>query len=688
MATKKSSSRLGSEPVSLFHDGKKALHPVIYRYSNEIPRVNVMEFFYPRSGDDPKAVRWQQRRDVFLLAFAAMEALPDDDPWSFFQIAGIHGFPFEPYDGVISDWEPIPLKKATTWGSSWWGGYCHHATALFPTWHRPYMLLIEQSVIRQAKLLAEDPRMVGSEERQLVADVADELRFPYWDWGDQSTASQGVPDIFTSTEIKLAYKWKDLASGAAAIPNPLKSFVLPRDVGRTYASSDVYNPAAKPFYVVPPSGTPYLPKGYPTVRHVSSEYTTQNDKLNLAIMRANSADLIPGIHAVFHVTDWWSFSNHSAESTQTEIYGQNFSLETVHDSVHLNLGAGGAIGYNDLAGFDPIFFFHHCNVDRLLALWQYCYPNSWIDDKHETVDGTYTLRPGSVTAADTELTPFRRSQNEGEFLTSNDVRYADLDCGYTYPELKIAREQQWLPQKMLQYMLHKYRPAHNFPANWFVVLSKIPRRAFNVPFYIRVFIDNPTATAATSLNDPHYAGSISIFSRSTIANCPNCDRNQFSRGSVDITPAMVRLGIVTLAEMREPGFTPFTERDGVPLLRADQIKLVVVSACGDFSRELNPADINWVPEPEVYYRTPLLGDAEVDDAMAKVQQPQNRGKPLSLSQSVAKFPLAALVTAPIAVGAGAVAAGAGAVSTVAGGIADFASGLSGIGTRKRPRDPK
>ena len=42
----------------------------------------------------------------------------------------------------------------------------------------------------------------------------------------------------------------------------------------------------------------------------------------------------------------------------------------VHDFIG---GPGGHMGYPDIAGFDPIFFFHHANVDRILALWQYCW---------------------------------------------------------------------------------------------------------------------------------------------------------------------------------------------------------------------------------------------------------------------------------------------------------------------------
>ena len=28
--------------------------------------------------------------------------------------------------------------------------------------------------------------------------------------------------------------------------------------------------------------------------------------------------------------------------------------------------------------YDPIFFLHHCNVDRLYALWEYVYPDYWM----------------------------------------------------------------------------------------------------------------------------------------------------------------------------------------------------------------------------------------------------------------------------------------------------------------------
>jgi Common central domain of tyrosinase len=65
------------------------------------------------------------------------------------------------------------------------------------------------------------------------------------------------------------------------------------------------------------------------------------------------------------------------------------SIEAPHNTLHLAVGgfdmrvpgdpesagwgvagANGDMGENETAGFDPIFFFHHCNIDRVFWLWQ------------------------------------------------------------------------------------------------------------------------------------------------------------------------------------------------------------------------------------------------------------------------------------------------------------------------------
>lgn len=53
---------------------------------------------------------------------------------SFFSVAGIHGLPFIPWDDATD--QPFDPNAQ-------WGGYCTHGSVLFPTWHRPYIMLYE-----------------------------------------------------------------------------------------------------------------------------------------------------------------------------------------------------------------------------------------------------------------------------------------------------------------------------------------------------------------------------------------------------------------------------------------------------------------------------------------------------------------------------------------------------------------
>ena len=79
---------------------------------------------------------------------------------SFFSVAGIHGLPNIPWDGAVGD---TPFDSS----SGQWGGYCTHGSVLFPTWHRPYVLLYE--VCRKSFIL---PVLVIDEAIILLANFA------------------------------------------------------------------------------------------------------------------------------------------------------------------------------------------------------------------------------------------------------------------------------------------------------------------------------------------------------------------------------------------------------------------------------------------------------------------------------------------------------------------------------------
>ena len=97
-------------------------------------------------------------------AFAAIQALPPTDPDSFFVIGGLHGEPFElrPEVDSLRDVDRYP----------YWGGWCQHGNILFPTWHRAYLLRIEDA---------------------LCAAVPDLLGLPFFDECSDAALADGLP---------------------------------------------------------------------------------------------------------------------------------------------------------------------------------------------------------------------------------------------------------------------------------------------------------------------------------------------------------------------------------------------------------------------------------------------------------------------------------------------------------------
>lgn len=53
-----------------------------------------------------------------------------------------------------------------------------------------------------------------------------------------------------------------------------------------------------------------------------------------------------------------------------------------------------------MSGMDPLFFLHHANVDRLLALWQAIHYKSFLQPS-TSWDGTYAIKSNTRVDADT-----------------------------------------------------------------------------------------------------------------------------------------------------------------------------------------------------------------------------------------------------------------------------------------------
>lgn len=109
------------------------------------------------------------------------------------------------------------------------------------------------------------------------------------------------------------------------------------------------------------------------------------------------------------------------------------SLENLHDNLHALLGGfQGHMTIVPFSAFDPLFFLHHCNVDRLFALWQVFHPKSWIVPEVARVN-SYTTSVGQLLDSTSALTPFY-ANHDGDFWTSDMIRDTTA-LGYTYSEL-------------------------------------------------------------------------------------------------------------------------------------------------------------------------------------------------------------------------------------------------------------
>ena len=85
-----------------------------------------------------------------------------------------------------------------------------------------------------------------------------------------------------------------------------------------------------------------------------------------------------------------------------------------------------------VAAFDPLFWLHHANVDRVFAIWQTIYPDQFTV-QWNTTQSDYVIPMGTTVDANTPLYPFH-SDGQGTLFTSTGVR-STRSFGYTYPEV-------------------------------------------------------------------------------------------------------------------------------------------------------------------------------------------------------------------------------------------------------------
>jgi tyrosinase len=363
-----------------------------------------------------------------MRAWQGIKELPASDPRSFFVLGGYHGEPF----------------RGAGWGNNaFWGGYCHHGNVLFPIWHRIYLYQLEEAL----------RSIPGCEE----------VTLPFWDECSEDSLTNGIPWALTEETFEL---------DGQTIANPLRSYIFPVNVV-DHISGD------KPNYS--------KAAGYETVRYPYSGLVgTADDRAATAKHNAqwsypqavavlnknivawlNQQIVIDGRTVATGVlkafTDCLDAPNYTVFSNTTSAAAWNDNaplavpLESPHNKIHLALGgfdvpgveddsviadANGDMGENDTAGLDPIFFFHHCFIDRLFWLWQKRhgatgelpvidgYPGTNSADSQGSTPG---IPPNAWLSMDTPLEPFTLTENgKRREYTGRDGFDIEGQLGYTY----------------------------------------------------------------------------------------------------------------------------------------------------------------------------------------------------------------------------------------------------------------
>jgi tyrosinase len=331
---------------------------------------------------------------LYILGLDALQKATENDLLSYYQIAGIHGLPYKPWNGVagIANFNPQH------------GGYCTHSSILFAPWHRPYLALFEQSLYGVVQVVATKfPQALKAR----FAAAAKDFRIPYWDWA--SSASPAFPTFLTTEQIKIM----GTDGTIKPILNPLFSFKF-----------HPVNPARGDF-------DSYWSQFDETVRYPDREGQSQNSQVTRAL-RNESDSLRTNVSIILLSQTYGQFDAFSNNAwLQNGHPGQYSSLEDLHNEIHDKTGGNGHMSSLDVAGFDPIFMLHHCNVDRLWAMWQALNPTSYVTERINQ-DGNFTTPSNGKEDIHSPLKPFW--DNSGTtFWQSGGVKDTPR-FGYAYPE--------------------------------------------------------------------------------------------------------------------------------------------------------------------------------------------------------------------------------------------------------------
>lgn len=252
-----------------------------------------------------------------------------------YRICGIHGNTFKPNDpDVLCPTDPKVVSFIAETGEP---QYCKHKVYEFIAWHVPY--------VYQFELLL---------NKYNTSKNKDYISLPYVDLTNFSN------DFTFLNDPKITISFDNRKT---MIDNPL-------------ASAYYYKDGVK---------TQIVRNGFLTP-------TTKKEKIQLNTVKKE-------LNNALYATSYERFSSYPVSYTPSNVVSNYTPLETPHNTLHDVIGGdGGNMGEISISAFDPLFWLHHCNMDRHFYTWlfnntdhfnQSIYPSKIGEDLYESTQAPF-----------------------------------------------------------------------------------------------------------------------------------------------------------------------------------------------------------------------------------------------------------------------------------------------------------
>lgn len=147
--------------------------------------------------------------------------------------------------------------------------------------------------------------------------------------------------------------------GQATLSNPLYAYTFLDTLENEGIPSDIQSDGG-------------LPNPAETVRQWNSALQQSNQSAANAVLAAQAPTILSYVYNMLTVPMSYSTFAYLGSGSP------GYDIEYIHNLIHNCVGGLGTMADLRVAAFDPIFYLHHANVDRLFAMWQALNPDSYI----------------------------------------------------------------------------------------------------------------------------------------------------------------------------------------------------------------------------------------------------------------------------------------------------------------------